>query len=245
MLPNNLFPCFQRHQWGKSESLFHSPLVPVLGAACEVMWWTAMRWNMVPPHIRVFFHEWDYKKTRENGASQFPSQSKELKATTGICCLCVCVSLSVCVSGSFPGLLRVKWEGCEWSVFQNWAMRSCWHIHLKRNSLFSKVGVGWRNSPAGEAVPGGEGLSWGRGLRRCRALPARRQQQLTGTPPATTLWLWSRSSGLPFQGINIFWFLPERALSRNKQREPSGNYPIPYLDQFKAIFEWKNEVTLK
>lgn len=134
--------CFQRHQWAKSEGLFPSPLVPVLGAACEVMWWTGMWWSVVPPYIRVFFHEWDYKKTTENGASQFPSHSKELKATTGIRCLCVCVSLCVWVSGSFPGLLRVNREGCEWSVFQNWAMRSCWHIHLKRNSLFSKAGVG-------------------------------------------------------------------------------------------------------
>lgn len=130
------------------------------------------------------------QKTTENGATQFPSQSKELKATTGIRCLCVCVSLSQCAFlDHFLGFgeLNGKVVNGVSSRTERWDLVGI--FTLKGTLFFPKWGWGRRNSPAGEAARGGEGLSWGRGLQRRRALPARRQQQLTGTPPTTTRWL--------------------------------------------------------
>ena len=106
---------FGDHLWGKSKSLFCPPSGPCsLGSLVRTQHLCDERWFH---YIWVFFHEGDYKEATEDGVSQFPSQIKELKATTGVCWWSQCVC--VCVAGSFPGLLKVNLEGFEWRVFQS------------------------------------------------------------------------------------------------------------------------------
>lgn len=214
--------CFQRHQWAKSEGLFPSPLVPVLGAACEVMWWTGMWWSVVPPYIWVFFHEWDYKKTTENGASQFPSHSKELKATTGIRCLCVCVSLSVCEyldhSLGFWELIGKVVNGVS-SRTEQWDPVGI--FTLKGTLFFPKRGWGRWNSPA-----------WRGSTLEGRGFPEERSEALQGLacqeaaaaaftrmPPTTTRWLCvSFLRGCLFKALIYFDFF-QRELYQETSRE--------------------------
>lgn len=149
----------------------------------------------------------------------------------------MCVSLCECLDHflGFWELIGKVMNGVS-SRAEQWDLVGI--FTFKRNSFFQSGG-GVGGIPLLERQhPGGEGLSWGKGLQHCRASPARRQkQQFTRMPPTATRWFCiSFLRGCLFKAL-VYFDSFQRELYQETSRENHLAIILLLTLISKAIFE--------